>query len=91
MLAVLVGKPVNGHQSRCFCPLISHSTDPYLDENCVDICYCCFCYVLVSSKATLYGTPKIPVFYELMTIIAMCAFMMFGGILLMNLLIAVFG
>jgi len=44
-----------------------------------------------SRKATLYGTPKIPVFFELMTILAMCAFMMFGGILLMNLLIAVFG
>jgi len=44
-----------------------------------------------SKKATLYGTPKIPVFYEIMTILAMCAFMMFGGILLMNLLIAVFG
>ena len=62
-----------------------------MDKNYADIYYLCFCYVLVSKKATLYGTPKIPVFFELMTVLAMCAFMMFGGILLMNLLIAVFG
>jgi len=44
----------------------------------------------LSNKSTLFNTPKVPTSSEILTVLGMCVFLMFGGILLMNLLIAVF-
>ena len=44
----------------------------------------------ISAKNTIYLTPKVDKASEVLTIIGMCVFLMFGGVLLLNLLIAIF-
>lgn len=44
----------------------------------------------LSAKNTIYNTPKIPTASEIVIVIGMCLFLMFGGVLLLNLLIAIF-
>ena len=42
------------------------------------------------AKNTMYDTPTIPKVSEILVIVGMCVFLMFGGVLLLNLLIAIF-
>ena len=44
----------------------------------------------LSTKNTIYNTPKIETASEIMIVVGMCVFLMFGGVLLLNLLIAIF-
>ena len=44
----------------------------------------------ISNKSTIYLTPKVDRASEILTILGMCVFLMFGGVLLLNLLIAIF-
>ena len=44
----------------------------------------------LSSKNTIYNTPKVERASEMLAVVGMCAFLMFGGVLLLNLLIAIF-
>ena len=44
----------------------------------------------LSTKNTIYNTPKIETASEIIMVVGMCAFLMFGGVLLLNLLIAIF-
>ena len=45
----------------------------------------------ISNKHTIYLTPKVGRGPEILTILGMCVFLMFSGVLLLNLLIAIFG
>ena len=45
----------------------------------------------ISNKNTIYLTPKVGRGPEILTILGMCVFLMFSGVLLLNLLIAIFG
>jgi len=44
----------------------------------------------LSSKTTLFGTSKIGTASEILVLLGMCVFLMLGGVLLINLLIAIF-
>ena len=44
----------------------------------------------LSTKNTIYNTPKIETASEIIMVVGMCVFLMFGGVLLLNLLIAIF-
>ena len=44
----------------------------------------------LSSNNTIYNTPKIETASEIIMVVGMCVFLMFGGVLLLNLLIAIF-
>ena len=44
----------------------------------------------LSAKTTIYNTPKIQTTAEIIMVLGMCVFLMFGGVLLLNLLIAIF-
>ena len=44
----------------------------------------------LTTNSTIYKTPKIETVSEMITVVGMCVFLMFGGVLLLNLLIAIF-
>ena len=46
--------------------------------------------LVVSGKATVYGTKKISVTTEITVVIGMCIYLLVANVLLLNMLIAVF-